>query len=345
MLPPSWRASILRITMRLTAMVPLRLRSMTVSTSSSEYIASTPSRATPALLMSTSIRPHRADTALTKAVQSSTFDRSAVWKRKRSPVSDEPAQASTSGVDVRAQVATRSPESRYDCTIPAPRPRLPPVTMTTRCCSAGTGVPPGALAARGWPALRRCGCSGAERPVAARRRRCGWLRSPRLDRHPGAATASTATMAPVILFGRPKTRAIWTSGTASTRSSIGSGWTFTPPTLMTSVVRPRNSIRSPTTSTRSPVARHPSGVDRILAVVAEHPDARAHPQLAVDDAHGDVGVVAPLEHGDVEAAAPVAHGAGGADLARRVDVGELAPSGSWRPAARAAGPARPRPRG
>ncbi len=76
---------------------------------------------------------------------------------------------------------------------------------------------------------------------------------------PGAATASTATMAPVILFGRPKTRAICTQGTASTRSSMGSGCTFTPPTLITSLVRPRNSMRSPTISTRSPVGRQPSG--------------------------------------------------------------------------------------
>src|SRR3954468_2166615 len=75
----------------------------------------------------------------------------------------------------------------------------------------------------------------------------------------GAATTSTATIAPVIGLGRPYTRAMSTPGTAATRSSIGSGCTLTPPTLMTSDVRPRKTMRSPTTSTRSPVGRQASG--------------------------------------------------------------------------------------
>ncbi len=71
------------------------------------------------------------------------------------------------------------------------------------------------------------------------------------------------------------------------------GWTFTPPTLMTSEVRPAKRIRSPTTSTTSLVGRQPVGVGAgVVAVVAEHPDPGAGVELAVDDLELHLGVVA-----------------------------------------------------
>ena len=113
-------------------------------------------------------------------------------------------------------------------------------------------------------------------------------------------TTSTATIAsghrvgPRRRPGRARRR-----GPAPIRSSIGSGCTLTPPTLMTSAARPRKTIRSSTISTRSPVGRQPSGSSTGgLAVVAEHPGAGAHPELAVDDLHRDVGIVAAVEHVD-----------------------------------------------
>ena len=69
-----------------------------------------PSRATPALLTSTSTWSHLSMTAVTKASQSATLDRSAGTNRNRSGSSC--CHFSTSGVMLREQVATRSPESR-----------------------------------------------------------------------------------------------------------------------------------------------------------------------------------------------------------------------------------------
>src|SRR6202011_2063774 len=57
-------------------------------------------------------------------------DRSSGSKEKRSTRSGSSVHALICGVEVRLQVATRSPASRNDCTSVAPRPRLPPVTMT-----------------------------------------------------------------------------------------------------------------------------------------------------------------------------------------------------------------------
>ena len=127
----------------------------------------------------------------------------------------------------------------------------------------------------------RCADGGLDRVLvgAGRRRR---PRAPRSARSSG--------------WGGRRSAPRSTPSTALTRSSIVSGCTFTPPTLMISEDRPRKRMRSPSTSTRSPVARHASGSTGGLAVVAEHPGAGADPQLAVDDPHADVGVVAALEH-------------------------------------------------
>ena len=69
-----------------------------------------PSRATPALLISTSTWSHVSITASTNAFASSDRDRSAVAKKKWSGCSVR--HRSTSGVTERAHAATRSPEAR-----------------------------------------------------------------------------------------------------------------------------------------------------------------------------------------------------------------------------------------
>src|SRR5581483_9994183 len=133
-------------------MVPFRLRSMTVSVSASLNNPSTPSMATPALLMRTSMRPQRSNTCFTKASLSARLLRSAVRNRKRLATVGSLSQVSTSLVFERAHVATRSPVSRKDVTRPAPSPLLPPVTMTTlpaACASAVTDDPSRDLVALG----------------------------------------------------------------------------------------------------------------------------------------------------------------------------------------------------
>ena len=138
----------------------------------------------------------------------------------------------------------------------------------------------------------------------------------------GTATTSSGHDLPGHRVGPAEDPGDADAATALTRSSIGSGCTFTPPTLMISEERPRKWMRSPSSSTRSPVGAPAVGVDRRLAVVAEHAGARADPQLAVDDLHRDVGVVAAVEHLGREAGPAVAHRPRGAELGRGVDLGD-----------------------
>ena len=102
-------------------------------------------------------------------------------------------------------------------------------------------------------------------------------------------TISAATIAPVSLFGRPKTRASHDGSSAVIRSSTGSGWTLTPPTLMISDRRPE---QHPSPHDLDQVARGPPRLAPGrrsslvgLVGVAEHAGLGPDPQLPVLPAH------------------------------------------------------------
>ena len=183
----------------------LRLRSTTVSTSSSPNEPSTPSRATPALLTSTSIAPKRSTTSLherARRLAVDEVDRLEVGSGR--PARRRPTTPRSVGVDERLHVATRSPSSRNAWTRPAPRPRLPPVTMTVRgSAHRSPGAAAGRSCSRRDRARRRSGCGGAGRGRRERSQAARIASSSSSVSTPARATTSTATIWPVIGLGRP----------------------------------------------------------------------------------------------------------------------------------------------
>src|ERR1051326_3479606 len=77
-------------------------------------------------------------------------------------------------------------------------------------------------------------------------------------RLPGASTKSAATSCPASELATGYTRRSAIPGTRRSAVSTSTGETLLPPTLMISVLRPRNRTRPPEMSTRSPVAIQPA---------------------------------------------------------------------------------------
>ena len=203
--------------------------------------------------------------------------------------------------------------------MPAPRPRLPPVTTTTRgCLCHGSSLlrillPSVATSSTNRMLLGRDAggrSSHAERMSALIRSRSA----------PGAAITSTATMAPVSGLGRPHTRATSTEP-MPTYPLLDGQWMHLDASDIDDLGG-TSAEHDPVTDDLHQVAGGTPAVrvDRTLSVVAEHPGAGPDPELTVDDPHVDIRLIAAFEDLCGEPRSSVAHGAAGAELGGGVDL-------------------------
>ena len=93
-----------------------------------------PLEAAPALLTSPSMRCHRSTTAVTKRSMSAALVTSADIAMRWSSLAASDCRARLSRSASRPQIATRAPSSSSSLASAAPRPSLPPVTITTLPC-------------------------------------------------------------------------------------------------------------------------------------------------------------------------------------------------------------------
>ena len=239
---------------------------------------STPSRATPALLTSTSMPPKRSTTLVDERVAGlavGQVDRPRSRKRPSSSGRPPRRRSRRSPSGCRWRPCRLLEEGLRRC--PAPSPRLPPVITTVaarvmRCL---------ALSAQDLAAAHLELLDEPDPPRAA-----AGAAAPRTPSRIAASSASVSApgcgddvdgddLAGHRVGACRRRRASSTPSTDATSSSIGSGCTLAPPTLMISRRAARRSaIRPSRTSTRSPVAT-PFARRVRAAVVAEHADARA----------------------------------------------------------------------